>query len=106
MNHLPITHPMPALPTWQLDLAAAALLVIALGTFATLLWQMVRAYRVRRTLRCPVQETDADVTLRMDPETGAPVEVLRCSLLHPATDVGCSQSCLHPPKELHPQPGI
>jgi len=105
MNHLPITHPMPELPTWQLDVAAVALLLIALATFATLVWQMVRAYRVRRTLCCPVRGTDADVTLRMDPVTGTPVEVTRCSLLHPATAVECSQSCLHPPKELHPQPG-
>ena len=106
MNQLPITHPMPELPTWQLDVAAVALVVIALGTFATLLWQIVHAYRVRRTFRCPVQGTEATVTLRLDPGTGTPVEVTRCSLLDPATDVQCSQSCLHPPRELHPQPGV
>jgi hypothetical protein len=105
MNDVPIAHAMPALPEWQLEMACAVLSLIALGTFATLLWRMVRAYRVRRTLRCPVKETDAHVTLHLDPVTGTPTEVTSCSLLHPASDVECSQSCLHPPKELHPHPG-
>jgi len=105
MNHVPIAQAMPALPEWQLQLAWAVLSLIAIGTFATLLWSMVRTYRVRRTLRCPVKEVDAEVMLRLDPVTGTPTEVTSCSLLHPANDVECSQSCLHPPKELHPHPG-
>lgn len=92
------------LPAWQFDVAMVVLALIALGTLAVLLWQIVHAVRVRRTLRCPVKEQDADVTLRLDPVTGAPTDVTRCSLLHPANDVDCSQSCLHPPKELHPYP--
>ncbi len=105
MNHIPIPHPMPPLPDWQLEIAWGALSLIALVTFGTLLWQMAHAHRVRRILRCPVREIDADVTVRLDPTTGAPTDVTRCSLLRPSHDVTCSQSCLHPPRELHLQPG-
>jgi hypothetical protein len=106
MNGIPDAYTIPALSDWQLNILWATVSLAALGTVAVLVWHRGRTSRAHRSLRCPVTLKDADITLRLDPDTGVASDVDRCSLLEPPDDVTCSQSCLHPPKEAHPQPKV
>jgi hypothetical protein len=104
MHGIPDSRMMPALPGWQVELLWAVMVFFALAVFTLLLWRVVRGFRTRRIVRCPMTLVPAEVILRLDPATGEATDVVRCSLLDPPHDVNCSQSCLHLPAETIPHP--
>jgi hypothetical protein len=103
MSAIPESRMLLALPEWQVQVLWGVLVFVALAMFTVLLWRVVRSFRARRIVRCPVTLAEAEVTLQLDPDTGAATGVVSCSLLDPPHDVTCSQSCLHPPAEAHPR---
>ncbi|HZP43351.1 MAG TPA: hypothetical protein VFD84_17825 [Candidatus Binatia bacterium] len=64
-------------------------LVACTGLLVLATW---RSHRLQRRLRCPVELADAVVLFRVGAD-GAPLEVLRCSLLGARSELTCGAAC-------------